>query len=307
MNKEFLEEEVRALGLLPGFLREHFFVSKLPIFIMFAYALIMRNYISLGYFVFALILLNLENEDYYEVNSTLYSDSSDSLKEPLIHKMVKRKFYHPLVYHLLLFYSGGAYIWKLIMAVFFRDSISSISVDGSYNNQGFADFEFYLSSDTKLIDLMMTFVPNLAILVMTLSSILNKNYEIHIDLFKFVKFKQVFFVKYILKPVIGILLLSLPMSNPSLLSLVYVTAIFASIGIWAIRSGTKDFFQPYCKVIQYLSVFSLILQYLAVIPSFQNTLNVDSVWNFEFIGINELKLATTELPVISSITCNDTN
>ena len=299
MNKEFLEEEVRALGILPSFLRENFFVSKLPIFVMFAYSLIMQNYIALGYFIFALILLNLENEEYYETNQEAFSETSRGLTRPLIQKMVRRKYYHSLVYHLLIFYSGGAYVWKLIM-VFFRDTISQTSNDGYDDNSGYADFEFYLSEDTNLVDLIMTFVPNIAILVMALCSILNRGYEYNIDLNKFLKSKQVFFVKYILKPVIGILLLSLPMTNISLLSLIFVTAIFASIGIWSIRSSTKDFFQPYCKVIQYLCIASLILEYLAVVPSFNRALNdQDSRWNFVFLGIGELQNAKSSLTVKS--------
>ena len=292
MNSEFLEEEVRALSALPGFLREHFFVSKLPIFILFGYSLVMQNYISLGYFIFALILLNLENEDYYETNEAIFS-KSESITMPLLEKMVKRKFYHPIVYHSLLLYSACAYLWKLVM-VFFRHNIVATSDN---NNDGYADFEFYLTADTSLIDMMMTFVPNFAIIVMALCSSIMRNYEININPQRFIKFKQAFFVKYALKPLVGILLLSLPITSLSLISLMYVTAVFASIALWSLNSSGKGFFYPYCKAIQKLSGVCLVLEYLGVIPSFQALNDEESVWNFNYIGINEMYLSMKSVRV----------
>ena len=286
MNSDFLEEEILLSGILPRNLLNRFFFNKFPIFILFAYSLIMRNYISLFYLCFGLLLLNLEFERYYQTKNKKQVMLPDQHK-PLLEQTIKILNYRPFFYHLLLIYSIMVYIFKFIMvciATFDPELFTKINP----NNLLF-DYEIFINDDLNLIDILLTFLPNLAIIVVLLSVILFKSYKTVIKLDDLKKSKGNTRLRYIFKPMIGIIVLSFPITNLSVLSLIYISSILTSILFWALKFESKGFFYPYCKILQIFCMITIILQYLATIDSFSNTFeDVNGNFGFDFLGINEL-------------------
>lgn len=136
---------------------------------------------------------------------------------------------------------------------------------------------------------MLTFIPNLAIILIIVTVMMFQSYRIEINTDSIIYYKPSATRKYLLKPIINCILMTFPVTNLSFISLMYVSANVTYVLLWSIKMNSKTFFQKFCKILQILCGLTYISQYLASIYSFQQRFGNSEYWSFEFLGIDDIQ------------------
>ena len=224
--------------MLPKGFLNGLFLHNLPVVILFCYAFALQNYIALGYLVFSLVCLNFEMEIYYKERSS--SQLHRNSKKARLQDIIEIKNYRPIAFRLLFAFSLCTYFFKfavLTMAYFSTETFTSW-----FEDEWLTDVEVYFDENFELSDIMLTFVPNIAIILVVVTVMMFQSYRIEINSEDILFYKPSATTRYLLKPIINIILMTFPITNLSFISLVYVTANVVYVLLWSINMNSKTFF-----------------------------------------------------------------
>lgn len=176
-----------------------------------------------------------------------------------------------MVYKILFTYTMSVFIFKFIIL-----SLSYFAqTDWLATNSWMRDFEIYFDSSWNTKDILQTFLPNLALILVVSTVILFQSYTIEVKTNKILSYKTPIIIKFILKPGINLILWTFPITNLSFTSLLFVTANVGYVVAWSIRQESKRFFVTFCKILQVMCALTYSIEYLASIDSFQKRFDGD--------------------------------
>jgi len=285
MIQNIIEEENFSSQTLPlGFIRR-LLLFRIPFILLITYGLLLRNFIALGYFIFGLLLLNLEIEKHYKVHKHIQAFKGNAFVR--LRDLFKFKTYIIPTYYLLLIFSLASYLFKLVMIMFYyvanpiyEDIISKITPE---------NFELYLVQELNTKNILLTLLPNMGVIIMSSFILLFRVYLENIRISTLGKFKGLFISKYVFIAMSALAVSLSAVFNVSLISMVFLTIMVLYFICWGyIKDKQLNFFYAFSKIFQLFSVLALIAQYVLSIETVRRLVDHDPKWNFDFIGAIDL-------------------
>ena len=247
---------------------------------------------------FGTILLSLEIEKYFSITNTIKKFHQNN-KNVRLRDVLTFENYKPLVYYTIMILTLMLYITKVVLLLLSRHNEEFTTNLLSIIGKDMAnDLELYFISENNLQKLLLTFLPNLGVLLMTGAVILMQSYyrNARIDTlgnFKYINISHYFFITLVV-----ILTFSLVVTNTSIGSLIFITVIIIYFLVWSFMQGrNRMLFYPFAKLIQLLSILMLTIQHLSSISTFRVILTTNYEWSFAFFGIINLKTFHNQIQV----------
>jgi len=295
------EENLSSKTLSLGFIKRLIFF-RLPFLILIVYALLLRGYVSLGYFLFALLLLIFEIEKRYSKRKR--SNILQRNKFTKLSELFHFKNYTIVTYYFLLAFTILVYIWKFVMILlsyFFQDTYKNI-IDRITPQE----FELYFAEKGSTKNILLMMLPNLGVLIMVGTVLLFRSYLENIKISTFRRFRGLFISKYFFITITTATICVFAAIEVSLISLVFMIILTTYFILWgSMKNNKTTLFYVFAKILQVFVVFVLLAQYAISIGSIREIvekMESSKIWSFDFVGIINLNQFSYKVmsPVIIS-------
>ncbi len=266
MIKDIVDEEkLSSSTLYIGYIKRFIFF-RIPFLALIGYSVTSINYISFAYLCFGLLLMNLEMEKYFSMNKQVGKLQAD--KYTRIRDMLTFTNYRICVYYLLLIFSLAIYIAKFVVLIIFYTKPETYELIKAKINPN--DFELYFmndaAADTAALEtrsLIMTFIPNLIVLLISGVTILLQSYLANIRIDTLGNLKSSVITRYFLILCIVLAVLNLGILKVSFTGLSFISLMVIYFLIWSQmeKKSSKSLFYFFAKVFQILSILLIIFHY----------------------------------------------
>jgi len=287
------EENLSKRAYHMGFIKKFIFF-QLPFLLLLAYSFLLRSYISIGYFFLALILVNMEFEKRYTVSKDIQKFSGD--KHARLTDLFKFRNYTLGVYYLLLIFSLAVFVLKFLVLFLYYSSYSTYQkIIDKIDPE---NFELYFIEEVGIKNVLLTILPNFGAIMVSAVILLFRAYLRNLKLNSMGKFRGLFVSKYIFITICALLVSAFAIIEISGISLLFVAVISLYFLFWGNASNNRgNFFYFFSKLLQILSILTLITQYVLSIGTIEDSFKGNVTWNFDFIGVVSLTKLTYKVRI----------
>lgn len=259
-------------------------LNGIPLIFLLVYTILILNYVTLFYFMIALLLVNLEFENYY-TSSTEKNPLNAPLKEEII--LYRKKKLNYFLHFLIAIVSLLLFIFKIVYCFL----LMFHPVDFGVSDDFLKMFDIFLTRSFVTKDCLLMFLPNFIVMIISMVLIIlgndseNKLNSLKLDLLH--EFKILNFVNNL----ILICFLALPAFHFSFTGLIFYFLLLVAIFLNTFKKFYGVLFEWLYFFYQFMKMIFLIvffLSYFAAIQIKKNNITIErnGFLNFRFLGLN---------------------